>query len=118
MDHYIEYKQCGDYLIPDLTIPEEEKQTFGKYGMLRKTCLKNHRRGTYSMLILSGSLNAHLHEIDEQANDFLDRYVKEAAKAQGVDEALKARDQMAWVGAINNIRAQAEEIIFAQIVYA
>lgn len=78
--------------------------------------MQEHRKGTYSTLLLSGKLNEHLHEIDEQAHDFVSRTVKQLAAAQGIDEALKARDQMAWVGAMNAIKAQAEEVVVRELV--
>lgn len=112
------YSKAGDYLIPDLTIGDEPQPTYGKYGMLRKRWMKEHRKGTYSQLLLSGKLNRHIAETDMLAHDFISRLVKEMAAWQGVDEALKARDQMAWVGTMNMIKAQAEEIVIAKYVYA
>lgn len=111
----IRYTLQGDYYVPNLVLPEEE-YSIGKYGLLRKRFLQEYRKGTYSTLLLSGRLNEHLHEIDEQAHDFISRTVKQLAAAQGIDEALKARDQMAWVGAMNAIKAQAKEMALKKIV--
>jgi hypothetical protein len=110
------YGQQGNSLIPDLTIGEE-KPSYGKYGFLRKRYLKEHCKDTYSQLLLSGKLHQHLAETDELVHDFIFRLVKAIAAKQGVDEALKARDQIAWVGAMNAIKTQAEEIALAEFVY-
>ena len=112
-----EYIQNGDYLIPNLTLPAEETKPLGKYGMLRKTYLKKHRKGLYSCMLLQGTLYDHLYEIDEEAHIFIDRYVKEMAEKEGVDETLRAKDQMAWMQAMNNIRSRAEEIVLYELIY-
>ena len=107
----ISYTLRGDYYIPDLVLTEREQQTIGKYGMLRKRFLQEHRKGTYSALMLVGKLYEHLHDVDEQARGLVFRTINELAVAQGIDEALKTRDQMAWVGAMNAIKEQAEETL-------
>ena len=112
----LNYKQCGDYLIPDLVMDEAEP-TYGKYGRLRKRYLQQHRRGLYNALLLQGKLIDHLNSIDAEARSFVFRYVKELAKNQHIDETLKARDPMAWVGAMNAIKHQAEEIALREFVY-
>ncbi len=86
--------------------------------MLRKTYLKEHRKGLYLELVLAGKLNEHLHLIDEECNQMMGRLVEQIKEKQGVTEELKMRDQMAWVGRMNNIRACAEEIVLKKIVYA
>jgi hypothetical protein len=111
------YTPVGDYLLPGLTIGDEPQPVYGKYGILRKRFLKEHRKGTYAQLLLSNLLNQHLAEVDMFARDFVFRLVEEMAQRQGVDEALKARDQMVWVGAMNMIKSQAEEIALAEYVY-
>ncbi len=113
----INYTLNGDYYIPDLELSEEEQQPIGKYGMLRKSFLQEQRKGKYSALMLSGKLYEHLHDVDEQAREIVSRTVKQLAAAQGIDEALKSRDQMAWVGAMNAIKAQAEEMALREFVY-
>lgn len=111
------YTQVGDYLLPDLTVGDEAQPAYGKYGTLRKRYLKKHRRTMYASLLISGKLNQHLAEVDTLARASVSRLVKKLAWQQGIDEAAKARDQMAWVGAMNMIKAQAEEIVLAEYVY-
>lgn len=91
---------------------------YGKYGMLRKSYLKEHRKGMYASYVLSGALVVHLNQIDHLANERLDLLVEQMKKAEGVDEALKGRDWLKWLQATNGIVKQAEEIILAKIVYA
>ena len=109
------YTTRGDYLLPDLSVPESPK--IGKYGMLRRSYLREHRDGIYTGMLLSGKLNGHLEEIDRTANEMMNRLTTELAKAQGVTESLKAWDQMKWVGLMNNIRNQAEEIVMTELIY-
>ena len=104
-------------LYPNLLPPAEDEPHYGKHGRLRLTYLKEHHEGLYIGLLLSGKLNAQLNEIDDTANARMELLIKQMAKAQGVTEALKARDQMAWVGAMNNIRNAAEEIVLSEIIY-
>ena len=117
------YKQAGDYLIPDLAVDgaeeleELEEMPLGKYGMLRETFLEEHHPGTHTSMLLTGRLYPHLREIDRQAREQVDRMVADLKKQNGVDEAMKARDQMGWVQAVNSFTAQAEEIVLAEIVY-
>ena len=85
--------------------------------MLRKTHLKEHRKGLYLELVFAGKLNQHLHQIDEECHQMMDRLVEQMKEQQGVIEELKMQDQMAWVGRMNNIRACAEEIVLKEIVY-
>lgn len=113
----MEYIQNGDYLIPDLALPAKETKPLDKYGMLRKSYLKKHRKRLYSLMLLEGTLYDHLYEIDEEAHIFIDRYVKEMAIKEGVDETLKSKDQMAWVQAMNSIHSRAEEIVFSELIY-
>lgn len=114
----ITYTQVGDYLLPDLTLPEQEQFFFGRYGRMRLAYLKNHKSGLYSNLQLSCQLNEHLAKNDKQANEKLKSLMKQMAESQGVTEQLKADDQMAWVGAMNNIKSCAEEIVLSEIIYA
>lgn len=110
------YTMQGDYLLPDLTVPESP--TLGKYGMLRRSHLKDHRDGIYTGMLLTGKLNAHLTEIDRQATEMMERLTAQMAKVQGVTESLKASDQMKWVQMMNNIRSAAEEIVLTELVYS
>ena len=96
---------------PDLYLPEETEYPIGKYGMLRKIYLQEHRKGLYLELVLAGKLNEHLHQIDKECNQMMDRLVEQMKEKQGVTEELKMQDQMAWVGRMNNIRACVEEIV-------
>ena len=113
----ITYKQNWDYLIPELILPEQT-ESIGKYGRMRKNHLKEHRPVLFNSLLLTGELTAHLTEIDRTAGERVNRMVSEMAAAQGVNEALKERDPMAWVGAMNSLKAQAEEIVLSELVYA
>ena len=110
------YTQKGDYLIPDLEAPEAPR--IGKYGTMRHQYLRNHHRGIFDGMLLKGTLNGHLEEIDRQANEMMERLTSQMAKTQGVTEQLKATDQMAWVGRMNAIKAQAEEIVLHDLIYA
>ena len=111
------YRQEGDYLVPDLKLSDTEHYQIGKYGHLRQSYLREHRPVLYNTMLLNGTLNRHLAEVDQTCYERLDRLVKQMAEREGVTEALKASDQMAWVGYMNNIRSRAEEIIFAEVVY-
>ena len=107
----ITYTKYGDYYLPDLALPEEEPATYGRFGRMRFKYLKEHRRGIYTSLLTSRQLTHHLNEIDREANEMLELLMKHMAQEQGVTEQLKAENQMAWVGAMNSIRAAAEEIV-------
>ena len=106
----------GDYLTPNPDPPEAPR--IGKYGTMRHKFLRNHHRGIFDGMLLSGKLNVHLEEIDRQAHEMMERLTTQMAKAEGVTEQLKAADQMAWVGAMNNIKARAEEIVLNELIYA
>lgn len=112
------YEKNGDYLIPNLKPGSEPEEPLTKYGLMRKNYLKEHRRGIYSGLLLSGELKAHCLEIQKQAEERMDFLTGQMAKAEGVDETLKASDQMKWVARMNNIRHSAEEIVLAELVYS
>lgn len=114
----ITYSRVGDYYLPDLYLPEQETLPIGKYGLLRKTYLKTHRKILYINLLTTGALHKHLSEINTQANERVDLLARQMAKARGITEALKAADQMAWVSAMNNIKACAEESVLKEIVYS
>ena len=101
---------------PELYLPEEIGYLIGKYGMLRKSYLKEHRKGLYLELVLSGKLNKHLHQVDEECNQMMYRLMEQMKEAHGVTEKLKMQNQMEWVGKMNNIRACAEEMILKEIV--
>ena len=114
----ITYFKCGDYFIPDLVLSKEEKQPIGKYGRMRKRYLKEHHPAIYSELLLTEKLYPHLLKIDEACEGRVELLVLQMAKSEGVTEAMKAADQMAWVGKMNSIRNRAEEIVLHELVYA
>lgn len=112
------YTQVGDYLLPDLKLPEEEQQPIGVWGQRHRRYLKEHRRATYATLLTSGKLNSYLADIDSQAEELFLRLVKQMAEAEGVTEQLKADNQMKWVSRMNNIRNRAMEIVNNELIYA
>ena len=111
------YTQVGDYLLPDLKLPEEDQQPIGVWGQRHWRYLKEHRRATYATLLTSGKLNGYLADIDRQAEELFSRLVKQMAEAEGITEHLKADNQMEWVGRMNNIRNRAMEIVNSEIIY-
>ena len=110
------YTLHGDYYLPDLVLREEEP-TYGKYGMLRKQFLKEHRSARYQHMLLTGKLNEHLNQTDQEAREQVETLMEQMTEKQGVTEELKAQDQMKWVRLMNNIKASAEEIILKNMVY-
>ena len=112
----LSYTLCGDYYLPDLVLNEEEP-TYGKYGMLRKQFLKEHRSIRYQNLLLSGKLTAHLNQIDQEVTEQVEALMKQMAEKQGVDENLKRRNQMEWVRLMNNIKVCSEEIVLRECVF-
>ena len=101
---------------PDLELPEEESH-YGKYGRMHKAYLQEHRKGLYTELLLTGKLVEHLNEVDDTANERMQLLTRQMAEKQHVDETLKARDQLAWVGAKNNKHHAAEEIVLNELIY-
>ena len=112
------YWANGDYLIPNLTLTEQERQPLGKYGRMRKQYLQEHRPVLWNSLLLSEKLYPHLREIDEAANSRLEEMMPKLMKAAGVTEALKASDPMRWTGLMNSLKAQAEEVVLTELIYA
>ena len=110
------YTLHGDYYLPDLVLREEEP-TYGKYGMLRKQFLKEHRSARYQYMLLTGKLNEHLNQIDQEVREQVETLMEQMIEKQGVTEELTAQDQMKWVRLMNNIKASAEEIILKNMVY-
>ncbi len=111
------YTQVGDYLLPDLKLPEEEQQPIGVWGQRHWRYLKEHRRASYATLLTSGKLNSYLADIDRQAEELFSRLVKQMAEAEGVTETLKAANQMEWVDRMNSIRSRAMEIVNSELIY-
>lgn len=111
------YTKSGDYFIPDIGLSRSGNRKIGKYGRMRHRYLKEHRPVLYSTMILDGTLWEHLAEVDIACNNRLDVLISGMQEKQGITEALKARDAMAWIGAMNNIRSSAEEIVLRELVY-
>ena len=111
----LSYTLHGDYYLPDLVLNEEEP-TYGKYGMLRKQFLKEHRSARYQYMLLTGKLNEHLNQIDQEVREQVEMLMKQMVEKQGVTEELKVQDQMKWVRLMNNIKASAEEIVLKNLV--
>ena len=111
------YIRCGDYYIPNLKLSEQPEAPIGKYGRMRQRYLKEHRPSLYSSLILSEKLYPHLLEIDRAARERIEAMLPRMMEAAGVTEELKARDPMRWVGLMNMLRAQIDELIFCELIY-
>ncbi len=111
------YRQVGDYLLPNITIPKEETEPIGIWGQRHLRYLKQHRKILYANLLTSEKLNNYLAEIDKQATDVCFRLVKELAEKEGVTEQLKAENQMEWVRRMNNILKRTTEIIYQELIY-
>ena len=111
------YRQEGDYLIPNLTLPDEPEYQIGKYGRMRRSYLKEHRPVLYANYLTSGTLHRHLAEIDQACNKRMEIIISAMAKQEVVTEVLKAADQMAWAQAMNSIRNRAEEIIKTELIF-
>ena len=112
------YTRSGDYWIPNLSLSQQKTQPLGKYGRMRKKYLQEHRPVLWNSLILSEKLYPHLREIDETANSRLEQMMPGMMQSAGVTEALKASDPMKWVGLMNSLKAQAEEVILTELIYA
>ena len=112
----LSYILHGDYYLPDLAVNEGEP-TYGKYGMLRKQFLKEHKPARYQYLLMTGELTGHLNQVDRDAREQVETLVKQMTEEQGITEQLKKQDLMKWVGIMNNIKACAEEIVLKEIVY-
>ena len=110
------YHQEGDYLLPDLSVPE--LPAIGIWGQRRRRYLKEHRQALYTALLLSGKLNDHLSEVDEQAEAMFSQLVKQMAAQDSITEQFKADNQMEWVRQMNSARNRAEEVIYNKLIYA
>ena len=111
----ITYTQVGDYLLPNLVPPESPK--VGRWGMLRQSHLRNHREGIYTGMLMNGTLNAHLEEVDRRADEMEWRIISQLAQQEEITEQLKAENQLEWVRRMNSIRKHAEEIILHELIY-
>ena len=113
----IKYHLEGDYYIPNLTIPKQEKIILNKYGRMRLNYLKEHKKAEYSIMLLEGTLNTHLKEIQETATTRVEQIIKQLKEKSNLTEEMKNTDVLYWVGTINSIKAQAEEIIYNELIY-
>ena len=118
MKNELTYTKMGEYEFPNLTLQNQQQQTLGKYGRMRREYLKNHRPILYNRLILSEKLHSHLSEIDTTANRRLEQMLDELAKANGVTEKMKSENPMLWVQKMNNLKSQAEEAILNELIYS
>ena len=114
----LRYVWCGDYLIPDLTLNVKAYPPLGKYGRMREKYLREHRHLLYSTMLLGGRLDNYLHEINDAAQKRMDQLMQQMAETAGITEELKAREPMRWVCEMNAIKAQAEEMIFEELIYS
>ena len=112
----LSYTLHGDYYLPDLELNDEEP-VYGKYGIMRKQFLKEHRNARYQYLVLTGKLTEHLNQIDKEVREKVEMLVEQMAERWGVTEELKMQDQMEWVRRMNNIQATAEEIAYKNIIF-
>ena len=113
----ITYTRQGDYLIPDLTLPTEPELPLGRYALMHRDYLEQHKRVTYLNLLTTGKLNEHLHQTEQTALQRLELLTKQLQAEQGVTEELKAKARMQWVGLMNSIRSQAEELLLTELIY-
>ena len=111
------YTRCGDYYIPDLELSEQPEAPIGKYGRMRQRYLKEHRPILYNQLLMSEKLYPHLIEIDRAEQERMDAMLPRMMEAAGVIEEVKARDPMRWVGLMNTLKAQEEEIVLTELIY-
>ena len=111
------YTQVSDVLLPDLVMDPQPEGEIGVWGWRRKRYLKEHKKGVYNAMLLNNTLTQHLIDTNTEALDLMDSLVRQMAKAEGVTEELKRKDQMAWVGRMNNIRNRAEEIVRNELIY-
>ena len=112
----ITYTKHGDYYYPDLALPPQPTGDIGRFGRMRKKYLKEHQPDTFALMLMENTLTEYLIEIDRQANEQIDLIASQLAKAEGVFEDLKARDQLGWIRAMNSCRARAEEQVIREIV--
>ena len=113
----IEYHLEGDYYIPNLTIPKQEKIILNKYGRMRLNYLKENKKVEYSIMLMDGTLNSHLKEIQETATERVEQIIKQLKVKSNLTEDMKNTDMLYWVGMMNNLKNQAEKIIFNELIY-
>ena len=113
----VEYHLEGDYYIPNLVIPEQEKITLNKYGRMRLNYLKGHKKAEYTIMLMDGTLNSYLKEIQETATERVEQIIKQLKEKSKLTEEMKNTDMLYWVGMMNNFKNQAEEIVFNELIY-
>lgn len=113
----IEYNLEGDYYIPNLVMPKQEKIVLNKYGRMRLKYLKEHKKADYTIMIMDGTLNAYLKEIQETADNRVGQIISELKAKSNLTEEMKNTDMLYWVGTMNSIKAQAEEIVLSELIY-
>lgn len=116
-ENEIHYTLHGDYYIPDLTCPRDDRSP-GKWGRMHLAYLKEHKPGLYSQMVLSGKLNSYLADLNEQAQARLEVIIQQMQHSEGTDEMMKAQDQMLWVGRMNSIQQRAEEIVVDELIFS
>lgn len=114
----IEYHLEGDYYIPNISIPKQEKIILNKYGKMRLQYLKEHKKADYTIMLMNGTLNAHLKEIQEMADNRVGQIISELKSKSDLTEDMKNTDMLYWIGTMNAIKNQAEEIIYNELIYA
>ena len=117
IENGIKYELRGEQYYPIFSETNTTERHIGKYGLLHRDYIKQHKRGTYTTLLTEGRINSHLHEIDAQANEMVEAIVANLARERGIDEELKASDAFKWVAEMNNIKVSAEEIILREVIY-
>ena len=113
----IEYHLEGDYYIPNLAMPKQEKITLNKYGRMRLKYLKEHKKAEYTIMLMGGTLNTHLKEIQQTADNRVQQIISEIKAKSDLTEEMKNTNMLCWVGIMNSIKAQAEEIVFSELIY-
>lgn len=114
----IQYTQGGDYLIPQLHLEQQSEEPLSRYARIRQTYLREHRETLYNHLLMSGKLYQHLKETDQSAQERLQTLMAQGMKQEGLTEAMKAQDPTRWMGLMNSLKAQAEEVILREIIYS
>lgn len=113
----IEYRLEGDYYIPNIVVPKEEKIVLNKYGRMRLKYLKEHKKADYTIMLINGTLNTYLKEIQETTQTRVDQIIDQLKEKSDLTENMKNTDMLYWVGTMNSIKAQAEEIVFNELIY-
>ena len=113
----IEYRLEGDYYIPNLSMPKEEKVTLNKYERMRLKYLKEYKKADYTIMLMDGTLNTHLKELQETTDNRVQQLINELKAKSDLTEDMKNTDTLYWVGTMNSIKAQAEEIVFSELIY-